>query len=141
MSYEHRLNRIEHGWYRPYRMQTVIPNPWVDTSWVDEMNKVWSEAEKRQRAIFKELSNAPKNINDGQYIGYRVENGKTFQYTIEMQDATMSGTLLGTDNDILTRYQAELTNLGVTVTSSNGQIQFSAPKEKLESIIKVLNTK
>jgi len=141
LSYEHRLNRIERGWYSPYHMQTMVPNLWFNTRWIDDMDKTWSEAEKQQQKMIKELSEAPNNINDGQYTGYRVENGKTFQYTIEVKDATMKGTLLGTDNDLLTRYQDEFTKLGVTVIPSNGQVQFSAPKEKIESIIKVLNTK
>lgn len=97
--------------------------------------------EKRHEKLIQEIQEAPKIPNDGQYTGYKMVNGKTFQYILEVKDNAINGTLLGTDTDTLTRLRTELEKAGVTITNTNGNIQFTAPKEKLEPIIKVLNTK
>jgi len=146
-SYEHRLSRLERVWYGPMHTRTfMMPRVVSDVSFEDidktwsEMNQRMQDLEKRQQKVFQELSQAPKVINDGQYTGYRVTNDKTFQYTLSVKKDTLTGTLLGTDTDTINRYTTAIKKLSITTTNTNGTTQFTAPKEKLQAIVQILNT-
>ena len=104
------------------------------------MNAQFRDIEKRHEKLMREIKEAPKVINDGQYTGFRTLNSKTIQYTLEVKDNTLNGTLLGTDTETLNRLRTELEKTGVTITNTNGNIQFTAPKVKLESIMQIMNT-
>lgn len=118
----------------------------MDGGWIDEIERSWSrmdrqfrDMERRHDQMMRALEETPKVINDGQYTGYKTLNGKTLQYTITVAGNTLTGTLLGTDTEALNRIRTELEKSGATITNTNANIQFTAPKEKLETIVQIVN--
>jgi len=110
----------------------------MEASW-SRMHREFRDMQRRHEKMIQTLEEAPRVINDGQYSGYKTLNGNTLQYTLNVVGDTLTGTLLGTDTEALNRLRTELEKSGVTITNTNGNIQFTAPKEKLQTIVEIVN--
>jgi hypothetical protein len=147
VSYENKSHKFEQSiWYQPhYQVHSVMPRMF-DTWWMTDIEKSWArmheelrDMERRHEKMMRAIEETPKVINDGQYTGYKNLNGNTLQYTLNIADDSLTGTLLGTDTEELNRLRTELEKTGVTITNTNGNIQFTVPKDKLESIVQIMN--
>lgn len=78
-------------------------------------------------------------VGNGQYSGYRVVDGETFNYTLRIKEDVLTGTLISNDAEELKRYADKLDKEGMEVTGKEGQIQFNGKSEKLDDVIRLLN--
>lgn len=95
--------------------------------------------ERHHEKLLQDIKKTPTVVSDGQYTGYKDLNGNTLQYSLNVTGDTITGTLLGTDTEALNRLRTELEKTGVAITNINGNIQFTAPKEKLGTIVQIVN--
>ena len=164
LSLEHRIERLERGYggysrpmmnngYRQsYNRMMYRGNDefnWVDTTsntwsnddfnnqsplntWIDHQNDL-----PDQRQMIIQNIQTPTTSGDEQYSGYQMNNDQTLNYSIKSRDATMTGTIMGTDTAAINRDMGNLQRMGFSVTNTNGQIQFSGPSKNLDAVVQI----
>ncbi len=160
-SYDDRIDGLERqidrqgGYGTTHRFLPPIDREWeenIQSSW-EAMEHRMDELEDRHRNMMKE---SMKNVvplpeentldqpvmpgSNGQYSGYRVIDGQTVNYSLRSRNGTLTGALIGTDAEGMKSYADKLSDLGLTVTSKNGQVQFTGPADELEKVIRIMNS-
>lgn len=72
---------------------------------------------ERMNRIHESMMNTPASV--GKYNGTRIINDKTISYVLDIGEKTISGTLSGTDSDMIGKLTDSLKKLGYTVENSS----------------------